>query len=273
MVNKFKRGLTSEEAALVAAGLEKYSSLAHAKEDLDDFAEYCAEAEAEANNEYVEYSTYNVTREEIEQLQIDLHNWDLAFDINQALLEEVSIAIEWLDYETGEVDLYSNGLNPKPRNETVLEVLNVMRMAPDDEYAYCPIPKNTTIKKLSLAKWFEQHLPEKAPLFDPSGSYKTVKTGYLQTTKVVKDVHSSSSTIRTPEPSLLDSLAIMAWTLCKKSSRYNRGDRPNAKQIKESVEEAFQDLELSDREDSPIMLSNLNRDISTAIKQLEDKLK
>jgi hypothetical protein len=59
-------------------------------------------------------------------------------------------------------------------------------MAPDGEYAFAPITTETTITKVSLAKWFYTHLPDKADLFDPTGSYKTIKTGYSIANNQVK---------------------------------------------------------------------------------------
>ena len=72
--------------------------------------------------------------------------------IKEALLDEVSIACEWHDYLSGEVELYIHECITQPHNETPLEVFQICRMAPDDEYSFCPIPAQTTIKKVSLAK-------------------------------------------------------------------------------------------------------------------------
>jgi len=73
--------------------------------------------------------------------------------------------------------------------------------------------------------------------------------------------------LRTKEDRLLVALGIMAWTLQKRSPVFTRGDKPNANQIKERVISAADDLGIDSTG-----LSNLNQDITRAIKHLESEL-
>lgn len=179
MINKFKRGLTAEEAALVATSLERFDSLLDAKRTLESEQDSVMAAEAELTNPYNDMGYASMSWDDVESHNIDCSNLNEAKLIKEALLDEVSIACEWHDYLSGEVELYLSDIIPSPSNETLLEVFQIRRMAPDDEYSFCPIPAQTTITKVSLAKWFEAHLPDKANLFDPSESYKSIETGYL----------------------------------------------------------------------------------------------
>jgi hypothetical protein len=178
MVNKFKRGLTAEEAALIASNLERFDSLLDAKRTLQLEDDSVMAAEAELTNPYNDMGYASMSWDDVNAHKIDFNNLNEAKLIREALLDEVSIACEWHDYLSGEVELYIHDCITQPQNETPLEVFQIRRMAPDDEYSFCPIPAQTTIKKVSLAKWFYNHLPEKANLFDPTESYKTLKTGY-----------------------------------------------------------------------------------------------
>ncbi len=178
MLNRFKRGLTAEEAALIASNLERFDSLLDAKRALQSKEDLVMAAEAELANPYNDMGYSSMSWDDVESHRIDCENLNEAEQICEALLDEVSIACHWDDYLSGKIELYDNGIPSAPSNETPLKAFEVWRNAPDDEYSYCPIPRQTTITKVSLAKWFYNHLPEKANLFDPTESYKTLKTGY-----------------------------------------------------------------------------------------------
>jgi hypothetical protein len=178
MVNKFKRGLTAEEASLVATGLNRFDSLVDASRTLQTEEDSVRYAEAELTNPYNDEGVASMDWDSIKSHDEDYKNLEEAKLIKEALLDEVSIACEWHDYLSGEVELYIHECITQPHNETPLEVFQICRMAPDDEYSFCPIPAQTTIKKVSLAKWFYSHMPDKANLFDPTESYKSIETGY-----------------------------------------------------------------------------------------------
>ena len=65
----------------------------------------------------------------------------------------------------------------------------------------------------------------------------------------------------------------MAWLLSKKSNRFERGDKPNALQIKEAIQNIVVSLGLNKDPDNRMMLSNLNRDIALSLEQLEGRFK
>ncbi|QBY03728.1 hypothetical protein E2K93_04740 [Thalassotalea sp. HSM 43] len=178
MINKFKRGLTAEEASLVATGLDRFDSLVDASRTLQVEEDSVRYAEAELTNPYNDEGISSMSWDDINTHDEDYKKLAEAELIREALLDEVSIACEWHDYLSGEVELYIHECITQPHNETTLEVFQIRRMAPDDEYSFCPIPAQTTIKKVSLAKWFYNNLPDKANFFDPTESYKTVDTGY-----------------------------------------------------------------------------------------------
>ncbi|MFB1000052.1 MAG: hypothetical protein QMC13_07470 [Colwellia sp.] len=181
MVNKFKRGLTAEEAALIASNLERFDSLLDAKRTLQSEEDSVMAAEAELTNPYNDMGYASMSWDEVNAHNVVFYNLNEAVQIYEALLDEVSIACHWDDFLSGKIELYDNGIPSAPSSETPLKVFQVWRNAPDDEYSYCPIPRQTTITKVSLAKWFEAHLPDKANLFDPSESYKSIETGYSMT--------------------------------------------------------------------------------------------
>jgi hypothetical protein len=178
MVNKFKRGFTAEEAALIATGLERFDSLLDAKRTLDSEEESVMFAEAELTNPYNDDGYASMSWDDVEAHKVDSESFYEAEKILEALLDEVLISCQWHDHLSGEVELYLTDVIPPPSNDTHLEVFQISRNAPDDEYSFYPIPNRTTITKVSLAKWFHNHIPDKANLFDPTGSYKNLNTGY-----------------------------------------------------------------------------------------------
>jgi hypothetical protein len=178
MINRFKRGLKAEEAALIATDLVKYYTIKRAEKSLNDAEEHVREAESDLNNEYKDWTHHSLCLDDVDQHDYDVANLQDAKLIYEALLDEVGVACHWYDYLTGDFELYTEQRIAQPSAETDLEIHEISRMAPDDEYSFTPIPVQTTITKVSLAKWFYTHLPDKAVLFDPTGSYKTIKTGY-----------------------------------------------------------------------------------------------
>jgi len=178
MVNKFKRGLTAEEASLIASSLDRFDSLLDAKRTLECVEESAMEAEADLTNPYNELGHASMSWDEVDAHKADWENLFEAEKIYEALLDEVLISCQWHDHLSGEVELYLTDIIPPPSNDTHLKVFQISRNAPDEEYSFYPIPRRTTITKVSLAKWFEAHLPEKANLFDPTESYKQIETGY-----------------------------------------------------------------------------------------------
>ncbi|GLX77721.1 hypothetical protein tinsulaeT_10610 [Thalassotalea insulae] len=273
MINRFKRGLTINDAALIASDLSKYSSsIKMVKDHLKRYKPIIDDAEAELNNPYNDegITKGGTTREEINVYYDDCEKLQLAENIYEALIDEARIACQWYDYRSGEGGFYDTAPDIAPTNDTALEVFELFRYGPDyPEISFVPDLDKTMFTKVSIAKWFEAHLPEKSNIFDPSESYKTLKTGY----SIGINTPSKINNLRTPESSLIDSLAIMAWLLSKKSNIFERGEKPNAKQIKEAIEKAVDALSISNDEENKILLSNLNKDISMALKQLEERLK
>lgn len=76
--------------------------------------------------------------------------------------------------------------------------------------------------------------------------------------------------LRTPEQSLIDSLGFMALLLSKKSTRFERADKPNSHQIKTAIQNLVDDLGI-DKNENQLLISNLDRDITTAYKHLIEK--
>ena len=188
MVNKFKRGLIVEEASLIATNLEQFDSLLDAKRSLRIEEQLMEVAKAELTNPYNDEIDSSINWDDIKAHDEDYKNLTEAEKIYEALLDEVAIACEWHDHLSGEVELYLTDIIPLPKNNTDLEVFQICRMAPDDEYSFCPIPTQTTITKISLAKWFYNHIPDKANLFDPTESYKTIETGYSRDKNLTIDI-------------------------------------------------------------------------------------
>jgi hypothetical protein len=178
MINKFKIGLTAQEAALLATNLERFDSLFDARNGLNLARVLIRNAKVKLSNSDNDDSSCSMSLDDINTHEADFENLDQAEKIYQALLDEAHIACVWHDHLSGEDQLYLTDISPLPTNNTHLEVFQISRIAPDDEYPFYPIPNQTTLTKVSLAKWFYIHLPEKANLFDSTESYKTIETGY-----------------------------------------------------------------------------------------------
>ncbi len=84
--------------------------------------------------------------------------------------------------------------------------------------------------------------------------------------------HMNAKQTRLSGSSILASLGFMAELLAKASQKYRHGSQPNAKQIKEAVIELATNT-LGDDEAKSLQLSNLNKDISLALKLLTDETK
>ena len=245
-INIFKREFVAEHAALVAVGLEYFSSIYLAKVELNTQNENISEDEDEG---YISYSSIydaeNIKKALIDEIQVALDNGLVAdrnkfnisratdieiysneeidsneVDLNSILITKQSIAI-WL-WNNGQVEYAKNVL-------ANIEVL---------------IQETDTSKKEPHIKGFPNNTSTKAVM-----------------------------PIRTPESSLIDSIGIMAWLLSKKVAKFERGDKPNASQIMTAIENAVLALELNQDSESKIMLSNLNKDITLSLRQLEGRFK
>ena len=66
--------------------------------------------------------------------------------------------------------------------------------------------------KVSFAKWFEAHLPDKAPLFDPSESYKSIETGYSRAQVNKKENRDALTVTTSPQTYFSDQITnTEAW--------------------------------------------------------------
>jgi hypothetical protein len=72
---------------------------------------------------------------------------------------------------------------------------------------------------------------------------------------------------RTPEPSLIDSLGILAYMLSESTPKFKWGENPNAKEIAEAIEQKAHSLGVEVKE-----LTNLSKDISMAVKKVAPRI-
>jgi len=81
--------------------------------------------------------------------------------------------------------------------------------------------------------------------------------------------------IRTTSKTIMVSLGLMAWMLSENTSKLSRGGKPNRKAIEEAMKTAVSKLNIINPDDDNhgIVISNLNRDVSLGIKELESALK
>lgn len=121
------------------------------------------------------------------------------------------------------------------------------------------VPHLTTVTRESAAQWFlSMGDIEKAKRLMPS-----IETGSISLTSQNSLKDSSQDIPRTPEPSLLDSLGMMAIMLAKKQANLSRSNKPNASQIVTAIEQTAADYGYSLEQ-----ISNLQRDISMAVKKV-----
>ena len=139
------------------------------------------------------------------------------------------------------------------------------------------IYEETLVTKESVASWLWKngHTQYAVNIFPHIESVLNDKFKDCQQSNglISSTLNNSKQIIRTNENSLVNSIGIMAWLLCKKINTFKRGDKPNASEIKKYVENVINDLELNNDEDNKIQISNLNKDITTALKQLEGRFK
>ncbi|WP_019025670.1 hypothetical protein [Colwellia piezophila] len=281
-INHFKQAFTAEHAALIAVGLQYYSSiesalegrqyqeeeLFHAKRVIEQGGEY---TDLEVDPKLEGDSIYNAT------------------NIKEALLEEIKIGYQNLNFNLVAADFAGIGMNPNaisPSRGTDI-VIDCEKYENKDDIKY----EETLITKHSVAIWLWNHGYKKyainvqgniEEIIQENTNRKNDLAKLINNTSVaIEDGHSAGTDLhkkntpimRTPESSLLASLGVMAWLLSKKTSKLQRNDKPNASQIKEIVVTVINDLGLNENTDNKIMFSNLNKDISTALRQLEGRFK
>jgi hypothetical protein len=281
-INHFKQAFTAEHSALIAVGLQYYSSiesalegrqyqedeLFHAKRIIEQGGEY---TDLEVDPKLEGDSIYNAT------------------NIKEALLEEIKIGYQNLNFNLVAADFAGIGMNPNaisPSRGTEI-VIDCEKYENKDNIKY----EETLITKHSVAIWLWNHGYKKyainvqgniEEIIQENSNKKNDLAKLINNTSVaIEDGHSAGTELnkkntpipRTPESSLLDSLGVMAWLLSKKTNKFQRSDKPNASQIKENVVTVINDLGLNENTDNKIMFSNLNKDISTALKQLEGRFK
>jgi hypothetical protein len=265
-INPFTKKLTAEHAALIAVGLHEYRSIEN--------AERCAEQQeysiAEAKWQ-VEKGDYFDDLNVDERLEGSLIS--NAISLKEAIIEEIELASEMDKYRSSLHECAEIGVSspPQPRHTDII----IYREESDHE--------NTLITKESLATWLWRNghnkyavdvLPSIKKLLEEKESAESqIKQQPLHSIKSAFEDEKPVKTIRTPESSLMDSLGIMAWLLSEKSSKFKRGDKPNSSQIKTAVESAIANIGLDKDTDNKIMISNLNKDITTALEQISNKFK
>ncbi len=151
MKHKFKKGLTAEEAALLATKLDRYETL----KGLSLISMLGNSSMVNASMSEEEIDEYHKLETSLEEAKI----------IYSTLIDEINIAYELLD-----ADLNENSNLPSSNQHTILEISQQARNAPDDEYPSVPIAGKTKVTKVSLAKWFLEHDPEISKIFDPYGN-------------------------------------------------------------------------------------------------------
>lgn len=261
-INPFKKSFTAEHSALIAVGLNKYSSIDEVFEELNYQNEQIADAEwqIEKGGEYTDF-------EIDESLNYDLIND--AENIKKALIDEINKAI---NVESGINESNSNGGNTA-EIELCRDAISVDVKAMSSD--------SIVITKQSVAIWLWKNgqveyakkiLGNIETVIQNNPSPKNLCNSEYSPNDINADEKTLKS-IRTPDSSLVDSLGLMAWLLSKKSNRFERGDKPNALQIKEAIQNIVVSLDLNKDPDNRMMLSNLNRDIALSFEQLEGRFK
>tara|TARA_R110001592_G_scaffold360339_1_gene668543 strand:+ start:1030 stop:2361 length:1332 start_codon:yes stop_codon:yes gene_type:complete len=275
-INPFKKSYTAEHAALIAVGLRTYDSIQSAIESSEYQSEEIANAqwEVERGGEYTDF--------EVDKLLEDA-SISNAVNLKDALIDEIKLASEIEGYQSSYVEYCEIGVSP-PNPPHPTDIVIYREEVNTDQ----PINHSETlITKESVSIWLlnngqieyaknilpniEDILKEKIlAKHQRQEQWNQAKDSITQDSKA-KDQKVKAT--RTPESSLIDSLGLMAWLLSTKTTKLKRADKPNALQIKTSIETVINDLGLNENTDNKIMFTNLNKDISTALKQLEGRFK
>ncbi len=281
-INPFKQAYTAEHAALMAVGLQNYNSISIAIECSNSQDNHIIQEkyEIEGGGCYPEYQF---------DKQLSGESISHATNLKEALIEEIKIGYQNINFNLIAADFGGIGMNPNvisPSRTTEI-VIDCDKFDNKDDIKY----EETLITKQSIAIWLwnsghkryavnvQENIEE---VIQENANRKSDLAKLVNnTSESIVDFHSAgakpnkrnTAIMRTPEPSLLESLGLMAWMLSKRSNKFQRSEKPNASQIKESVLTAINMLGLNENADNKIMLSNLNRDISAALKQLEGRFK
>lgn len=141
---EWKSALTADEAALFATGLECYESVESARRDCEAREEHPADCF---------YSPEEIERGAIEE-----------YEANRPIIEsQIRAAEEIYEALINEIVLIDANCPPSESSCIVIAI----RVAASSEGG-CLIPKECTMTKLSLAKWFWQHDHDVARKFWPS---------------------------------------------------------------------------------------------------------
>jgi hypothetical protein len=173
---------------------------------------------------------------------------DNVIDEAQAITEALQAEIQLVDPHNTDVD------------ERVLKNTNLIIASrwSNGEEGYLDALR-TTITRESAAQWFlSVGAIDQAKILMPS-----IETGAIALASQNNSKDSSQDIARTPEPSLINSLGIMAIMLAKKQANLSRNNRPNASQIVIAIEQTAAEHGFSLEQ-----ISNLQKDISMAVKKV-----
>jgi hypothetical protein len=270
-INNFKQAYTAEHAALIAVKLKHYSSIESAIQHREHKADelFHATRVIEQGGEYTDLFLDPCLEDD------SIFN---AMNIKEALIDEIKLASETEGYNSSLVDYYEMGmLPPSPPFSTEIVIYN------EEKNKEKPIDHSKTlITKESVSIWLfnngqteyaQNILPNIEILLQEKRLDESQRQKQWNQTASTNTKEQSTKKTRTHENSLIDSIGIMAWLLSKKINTFKRGDKPNASEIKKYVENVINELELNNDEENKIQISNLNKDIATALKQLEGRFK
>jgi hypothetical protein len=270
-INPFKQAYTAEHAALIAVGLRTYDSIELAIEISEHQSEQIANAEweVERGGEYTSF--------EVDKLLED-DSITNAINLKDAFIDEIKLASEIEGYESSYVEYCEIGETPPSAPHPTDIVIYSEEVNKEKTIDH----SETLITKESVSIWLLNNGQTKYAKNILPNIEEIIKEKVLADNQRQQQWNQTASTNtkeqptkkpRTHDNSLIDSIGIMAWLLSKKINTFKRGDKPNASEIKKYVENVINDLELNNDEDNKIQISNLNKDIATALRQLEGRFK
>jgi len=270
-INRFKKAYTAEHAALIAVGLKNYDSI----ESAIDSSQYQSIQIAEAQWEVERGGEF--THFEVDEL---LENDSIinATNLKEALIDEIKLASEFESYASSVGDYYEMNMAlasaPHPTDIVIYsEEVNKEKLINHRETLITKESVSIWLWNNGQAKYAKNILPNIESLLKEKELAESQRQKQWSQVPSSNTKEKSIKDSRTPESSLIDSLGIMAWLLSTKTTKLKRGDKPNASQIKTTIETVINDLGFNENTDNKIMFSNLNKDISTALKQLEGRFK
>jgi hypothetical protein len=191
--------------------------------------------------------------------------WDLCMLANERIDIEYEyqrltsgVEVTLVNWEGTYVEKYIDG-------ERIISELQIRFSKEELEQMYGDnLPKYSSEKNYYPAA----ALPSDSPLIIRTSELSRLISSLMEDPELLEKPAAKQKEVRTPEPSLLDSLGILAYMLSESTPKFKWGENPNAKGIAEAIAQKAASLGVEVKE-----LTNLQKDISIAVEKVAPRIK